>query len=372
MVGPGDPTRPTQPLLIPTAPATIPCVGSPRRLSGAVVSEILDFIRIFSSVLWEAFPFIVLGAVVAGVLEEFLPQQMITRVLPRQAFAAVVIGALLGLVFPMCECGIVVVMRRLLRKGLPLACCVAYMLAGPIINLVVIFSTFVAFAGHGLAPEMVGMRVGLGFIVAVITGMVVHWQYRKHGSSLLSPLAIPHAIPSAGTPSPAPATDDDDQEGEEEPYSRPRKSLLDRLGNISATAIHDFVDITVFLILGAILAALAKSLISPGEIEQLSTENPVLSISAMMGLAFLMCLCSEADAFVAASFTSMHVSGKLAFLVLGPMLDIKLIVMYTRVFRPRLIITIILCVVTFVFLLCLAVHGIYQANNWSGLPDALR
>ena len=63
---------------------------------------------------------------------------------------------LLGLIFPMCECGIVVVMRRLLRKGLPLSCCIAYMLAGPIINLVVIFSTWVACRDHKIAPEMVG------------------------------------------------------------------------------------------------------------------------------------------------------------------------------------------------------------------------
>src|SRR3954451_14710493 len=135
--------------------------------------EILDFILLFSSVLWEAMPFIVLGAVVAGVLEEFLPQELLTRFLPKSVVPAVMIGALLGLVFPMCECGIVVVMRRLLRKGLPLSCCIAYMLAGPIINLVVIFSTWVAFRDHKIGYEMVGLRVGLGFIVACITGFVV-------------------------------------------------------------------------------------------------------------------------------------------------------------------------------------------------------
>ena len=86
------------------------------------------------------------------------------------------IGAVLGLVFPMCECGIVVVMRRLLRKGLPLSCCIAYMLAGPIINLVVIFSTWVAFRDHKIAPEMVGLRVGLGL------RRRVHHRTRRSGS----------------------------------------------------------------------------------------------------------------------------------------------------------------------------------------------
>src|SRR5439155_7989744 len=158
---------------------------------GDSVKEILDFILTFSAVLWEAMPFIVLGAIIAGILEEFLPQQLITRFLPKQVLPAVMIGAVLGLVFPMCECGIVVVMRRLLRKGLPLSCCVAYMLAGPIINLVVIFSTWIAFRDHKIGPEVVGLRVGLGFIVAVVTAMVVHGQWLKHGTSLLTAIAIP-------------------------------------------------------------------------------------------------------------------------------------------------------------------------------------
>src|SRR5262249_18340706 len=92
-------------------------------------------------------PFIVLGAVIAGILEEFIPHSLITRLVPRRRFLAIVMGALLGILFPMCECGIIPVMRRLLRKGLPLSCCVAYLLAGPIINLVVMLSTYWAFSG---------------------------------------------------------------------------------------------------------------------------------------------------------------------------------------------------------------------------------
>ncbi|MBA4187495.1 MAG: permease [Planctomycetaceae bacterium] len=300
-------------------------------------------------------PFIVLGAVLAGILEEFLPQQAITRFLPKQVVPAVMIGAVLGLVFPMCECGILVVMRRLLRKGLPLSCCIAYMLAGPIINAVVIFSTWAAFEGHGIAREMVGLRVGLGFVVACVTALIVHIQYVKHGNALLTDIAIPQAA----------ATLPDDSEDAPAPV---KKTLGKRLANISATSMHDFVDITLFLTLGAVLAATAKLFISPSEVEALSREQPFLAIPAMMFLSFLMCLCSEADAFVAASFTKMHISAKVAFLVLGPMLDIKLVLMYTRVFRRRLILTIATSVVTLVFVLSIVVHLVYQANNWAGVP----
>jgi uncharacterized membrane protein YraQ (UPF0718 family) len=319
--------------------------------------KISDFILTFSGVLWEAMPFIVLGAVVAGILEEFLPQQAITKFLPKAVVPSVMIGAVLGLVFPMCECGIVVVMRRLLRKGLPLSCCIAYMLAGPIINVVVIFSTWVAFKNHGIGPEVVLLRVGLAFIVACVTGMIVQAQYRKHGNSLLTRAALPQAAEPAAAEGAAPA---------------PRRSLSTRLGNISSTALHDFVDITVFLILGAVLAAIAKQNISPQQIQSLSAEQPWLAIPAMMLLAVVMCLCSEADAFVAASFTELHVSAKLGFLVLGPMLDLKLLLMFTRVFRPRLILTIALCTFTLVLVLCLLVHGVYEANGWSGMPKSLQ
>src|SRR5947209_13311800 len=101
-----------------------------------------NLILIFMSILLEAMPFIVLGAIIAGLLEELVPQKLITRIMPRNRFLAILIGGLLGLVFPMCECGIIPVMRRLLRKGLPVSCCTAYLLAGPIINVVVMLSTY--------------------------------------------------------------------------------------------------------------------------------------------------------------------------------------------------------------------------------------
>jgi uncharacterized membrane protein YraQ (UPF0718 family) len=135
------------------------------------------------------------------------------------------------------------------------------------------------------------------------------------------------------------------------------------MSNISETALHDFVDITVFLILGALLAATARMFLTHNDIETLSTSYPVVVILAMMGLAILLCLCSEADAFVAASFTSLAPSAKLAFLVLGPMLDLKLYMMYTRVFRPRLIFTVFASVIVLSFIYALIIHFV-----WLNLP----
>jgi uncharacterized membrane protein YraQ (UPF0718 family) len=316
--------------------------------------QIQDFILRFWSILWEAMPFIVLGAVIAGILEEVLPQRLVAKVLPRRHVSAIFLGALLGLVFPMCECGIIPVMRRLLRKGFPLSCCVAYLLAGPVINLVVLASTYKAFAPMAGAVEpngapsyqmdglwMAGLRAGLAYLVAVGTALIVERLYRKHGNKLLLPLSMPIN----------PAADDDDA---------PRRPLGKRLAAIAETALHDFVDITVFLVLGALLAASVRAFVKPETIGMLSREHAVLSIAFMMALAVILCLCSEADAFVAASFITLRPSAKLAFLVLGPMLDFKLYLMYTRVFRPRLIYTIFLSVIVQTFVYSYVAHLLWE------------
>jgi uncharacterized protein len=334
-----------------------------------VEAKVKDFILNFTGILYEAMPFIVLGAVIAGILEVLVPQRLVAKFIPRSRVLAIAIGGLLGICFPMCECGIIPVMRRLLRKGVPLSCCVAYLLAGPIINVVVMLSTWVAFSGmeqtsslaggrYGLqlgGTAMMTMRMVLGYLVAFGTSLIVEWQYRKHGSKLLAPLAVA----------------DTDKGAEDDDGAGPRKSWGQRLGAISETALHDFVDITVFLILGALLAALSRQLLDHQWVEQEANRQPVLAIVLMMGLAIVLCLCSEADAFVAASFVSVPPAAKLGFLVLGPMLDFKLYMMYTRVFRPRLIWTIISSVVVQVLIYALLVH-LYLVTfgaRWPVIPN---
>ncbi|HVS38019.1 MAG TPA: permease [Gemmataceae bacterium] len=320
--------------------------------------NIPNLILIFMSILLEAMPFIVLGAIIAGLLEELVPQKLITRLLPRSRFLSIAIGGLLGLIFPMCECGIIPVMRRLLRKGLPVSCCTAYLLAGPIINVVVMLSTFMAFQGKegtpvlpGMAPQMggwwmMGLRMGLGYLVAIGTSLIVDWQYRKYGNKLLTPLATPSSLP---------LLDEDAPER--------RRSLWERMTNIVQTSLHDFVDIMVFLILGGLIAALTRQLVPQNAVAAWSKDFPYLAILIMMGLAVVLCLCSEADAFVAASYATMRPAAKLAFLVLGPMLDFKLYFMYTRVFRPRLIYTIFLSVIVQTFVYAMVVHVIWDGMD---------
>jgi uncharacterized membrane protein YraQ (UPF0718 family) len=370
------------------------------------IQVIKEFLTYFISIVYEAMPFIVLGAVIAGVLEEFVPQRLVTRIIPKNPIWAILAGALLGLPFPMCECGIIPIMRRLIRKGVPLSACTAYLLAGPIINVVVMGSTFMAFSGQENMTEggkpahqmgswwMMGMRMGLGYLVAVGTSLIVEWQYRKHGNKLLTPLAMPPAalqvVPKAkvafaeavtATP-PVPAgaiataptavgTAGNGEDDDEAEVPAAKHTWTERFGRITETALHDFVDIMVFLIIGALIAAFSRQAIPRAELESFARGYPLVAILIMMGLAVLLCLCSEADAFVAASFT-LRPSAKLAFLVLGPMLDLKLYMMYTRVFRPRLIWTIFSAVAIQVFIYTACFHYLWEyfAPQFDPVPAA--
>jgi len=308
------------------------------------------------SVFYEAMPFLVIGALISGILEEMVPQQVISRFIPRRPILAIMMGGLLGLIFPMCDCGIVPIMRRLLRKGVPLSCCTSYMLAGPIVNLVVIFSTIIAFTPHwrngGYA--IIILRIVLGYLVACGTAVVVQRLHKKYGNELLTPLARPE--PAKPETKSLAVLNETPPNGNNKPA---RKPVFQRLGNISETALHDFIDITVFLTLGAALSAFCRQFISQDKIAEWSNNYPPLAILCMMGLAILICLCSEADAFVAATFTTLHPSAKIAFLVLGPMLDFKLFLMFTRVFRPRLIRTIVVCLIVQVFILAMGTYYLW-------------
>lgn len=313
-----------------------------------------ELILIFTSIIYEALPFVVLGVLLAGLLEEFVPQQLIVRLIPRTKtlmVLAIALGGLLGIIFPMCECGIIPVMRRLLRKGVPLSVCVCYMLAGPIINVVVLLSTLAAFSGQGdvrielpwgwsdvpMSTLIATMRLGMGFVVAFVTSVVVEWQYRVHGNDLLSALVVKDLNRARDADLNEPAT--------------PRH-WRGSIANITDTAMHDFIDIMAFLVLGAFLAALGRPIVRALELDRVLKDSPLLAIGVMMALAIVFCICSEADAFVAANMQPAGVwplASKLGFLVLGPMLDFKLYLMYTRVFRQRLIFTIILTVAAQVF-----------------------
>ena len=264
-----------------------------------------NLLIVFGSLLVEAMPFILLGAAVSAAIEVLVPATAFARIalLPRglQLPAA----AVAGVAFPVCECGSIPVARRLAAKGLAPSAAVTFMLAAPIVNPVVVASTFIAYRGRDTVWIMVFGRLALGFLVAMMVGWVMG---RIRSGELL------RARPGA-----AETLEVDDVE------SRWRRFF----GHLAG----DAVFMARFLIVGAALAAAIQTFV-PRSIVDGVASLPVLSLVAMMALAFVMSLCSESDAFVAASFTAFGPSAQLAFLVFGPMVDLKLAALYIGTYRP--------------------------------------
>jgi uncharacterized membrane protein YraQ (UPF0718 family) len=154
-----------------------------------------DFSYSFLSILFEGIPFLLLGSLLSGVIDAFVPGEVFTRFLPKNTFAAITLSGVLGALFPMCECGSVVVTRRFIRKGLPLASAVTYMLSAPIVNPVVALSTFAAFRGQ--SPwVMTSLRMALGFMLSVTIGFIV----QAAGPSSILRQDILDSMPGAAAP----------------------------------------------------------------------------------------------------------------------------------------------------------------------------
>ena len=358
-----------------------------------------DYLLTFVSIVLEALPFIVFGCILSGLLEELLPQNLLQRALPKNRVGAILLSSLMGFVLPMCECGIVAVMRRLLAKGMPAACGIAYMLSAPILNPIVLWSTFVAFGGATDAAKIGGFNgiwmaafrgVG-GFLVAVAVALIFDRMVRRGvpvsvigpARSRLVENAESLRLDAAENVAAAPAlvqigglggnpaalsvvTPDhvhDEHCGHDHaagsaPHrhgpAKPR-TLLDRAIGVAEIAVHDFLDIAAYLCIGAAIAALVRVAVPTSTVEYIGSQ-PLLAVPAMMVFTVVISLCSEADAFVAASLVTVGLGGKLGMLVLGPMLDLKLLVMYRWVFTKQAVKALVVALVSLVFVYGVAVQ----------------
>lgn len=258
---------------------------------------------IFLAIVVQSIPFLVLGVLLSGVISAVLSERFVARVLPRRTALAVPVAGIAGVALPTCECAVVPVANGLTRRGLPAAAALTFMLAAPAINPAVLVSTAVAFSGR---IDMVAAR----FVASLLTAVVIGWIY-VWAAARFPALRMPDI--------------------------RDRMHHHDgetKLARFLAAAWHDFLPAAGFLVLGAIVAA-AINVLVPVEVVEAVADNALLAIVALTVFAFVIALCSEADAFVAASLTSFSDSAKLVFLVVGPAMDIKLAAMEAGQFGRR-------------------------------------
>jgi len=288
-----------------------------------------DFSVAFLSILFEGVPFMFIGTLISGIIDAFVPSETMTKYLPRNPLAAIALSGVLGVVFPMCECGVVPVIRRMIRKGLPVSCALTYLLAAPIVNPIVALSTFAAFRGQHPAFVM-STRIALGFVVAFGCGLLVH---RLPLSRVLNRQML--NFPSKRRLSLGSRLSAFAQGGEGLPANPPsKKSFVKKMIGAVRCASFDFLDVGFYLVIGAAIASVFNTAVHRDAILPLA-QNSALATGSMMILALLLSLCSTSDAFIAASFVTFPFAAKLAFMVFGPMMDVKLLFMYGLVFRKR-------------------------------------
>jgi uncharacterized membrane protein YraQ (UPF0718 family) len=253
---------------------------------------------VFCGVFVQALPFLVLGVVVSGLVAAFVTPDRLARWLPRRPGAAVLVAGVGGAALPGCECGSVPVARRLF-DGASGAAALTFMLSAPAINPVVLVATSVAFPGE---PRMVLARLIGSLLTAVVMGALwLRWGRADWVTRRL------------------PKTHDAD---------------ASRWTVFTEAARHDFLTAASYLVLGAAAAAALRVLLPPWVFEHLA-GHVVLAVVMMALLAVVLALCSEADAFVAASLTAIPLLPKLVFLVVGPAVDVKLFAMQAGMFGRR-------------------------------------
>lgn len=304
----------------------------------------------FLALAFEGLPFVLVGSLISGLIAAFVPSRMITRFLPKNPFLATLVSGLLGLIFPVCECGVVPVVRRLLDKGLPLYCGMTYMLASPIVNPLVAISTYAAFRAQQPGLNTV-VRLISGYLVAVVVGLVVS---RLNPARLIGGQVVATRTGRRRTTLSIAAMPD-------APDASRGVSVGQRLIGAVQLASDDFIDTAIYFMIGAAVASVFNTAVDQRIILPLAS-SPILSVVAMMVIAGILTLCSSSDAFIAATFTSFPIPARMAFLIFGPMFNFKLPFLYSSLLKKRAVVALGVGLFIIVGVLCVAFLPAVYAN----------
>ncbi|GAB6059592.1 permease [Desulfonatronum parangueonense] len=294
-----------------------------------MIDALLHAKMIFLSIIFESFPFILLGALFSSLVLVLIPENFFRRWLPGNPWLSLFPAVLLSALFPICECAIIPVIRSLVRKGMPLAAGAVFLVAAPVLNPVVAASTLFAF---GLNPDVLVLRLALSAMAALFVGSVICLLRKplEHGISRELPMDHGHA-----------------------PKSLKKAQTWHEIARHTTS---EFFTVGCYFIFGALIASLFQTFLHQAVLLEIGSE-PWSATIVMMILAYLLSLCSAADAFVAASFgAAFTLPSLLAFLVFGPMLDLKNTAMLLGYFPLRFVGVFIATGTLAVFILVMGLH----------------
>ena len=361
-------------------------------MESTFINQLNSGFTLFLSLLVEALPFLLLGVLFSSILNQLVDEAKLLSLVPSHPLLGALFGSMVGFLFPVCECGNVPVARRFLIQGIPASAAIGFLFAAPTINPIVIWSTWIAFRDQ---PEIVFLRVLLSLIIATTLGWVFSFQkdlrpiLQPTLARLLPPLRLQdtqtagesspllqpgtyllgsaeqpvrlESIPFWQTGSPGfPKADKRPSKPQKRPnfdwrslFFRPSK---ERLGLMVENMVQELRELGGVLVIGSAIAAVIQVAV-PREIILSLGHGPVSSILAMLLLGGVVSICSTVDAFFALSFAATFTSGSLlAFLVFGPMIDIKTVGLMLSVFKPRAVVYLMILAAQMTFLLTLIVN----------------
>lgn len=279
----------------------------------------LQMSMIFLSIVIEALPFVLLGCIISGALHVYLTPERVKKILPNNKFLSILVGSTMGIFFPSCECGIVPIVNQFVRKKVPTYTAFAFMLTAPIINPIVLFSTFIAF---GNSWKFALLRAVGSLLVAVVVGSWLAYFYKQ-------PILNEEGLRAMQE---VPVHQHDHHE---------KTSRIHAIGHVLDHSLDEFFDTGRYLMIGALLSASMQTYLPTKWILTLGSTK-LLAIFVMIILAVILSLCSEADAFIGSSLLSLFGQAPvIAFLVFGPMVDIKNLLMMKRYFNTRFIVSMV-------------------------------
>ncbi|HFH7450971.1 TPA: permease [Streptococcus agalactiae] len=288
--------------------------------------SVLQWFAIFISIIIEALPFVLLGTILSGIIEVFITPDIVNKFLPKNKFLRVLFGTFVGFVFPSCECGIIPIINRFLEKQVPPYTAVPFLATAPIINPIVLFATYSAF---GNSIRFLILRFVGATIVAIALGVMLAFLV---DDNILKEDAKPTHF-----------------------HDYSDKKWYQKIFLALAHAIDEFFDTGRYLVFGTLIAS-AMQIYLPTRVLTTIGHSPITAILVMMLLAFILSLCSEADAFIGASLLSTFgIAPVMAFLLIGPMIDIKNLMMMVNSFKTRFIVQFISVSSIIIIIYCLFV-----------------
>jgi uncharacterized protein len=287
-------------------------------------TQLEDLSTIFLSMFIEGIPFILLSVILSSFIHIFINETSLFAKIPKTPLFGIPLASLFGLIFPICECGTVPVAKGFMDKGLPFPMGLAFLVAAPVINPITIVSTYVAFGNN---YHVVIDRVFLAFVIAITLGFISYYLFpkpklKKQNGFIMSDCGC-HC--------------DHGHHHEHQHHHHDKASMYSRISDALQHALLEFIDMGKYFIIGSLIAAAFQTFIGFSTMKEFASHH-YLSILAMMLLAFGLSLCSSSDAFVAASFrNAFGFAPILAFLVFGPMMNLKNALMMYGYFRTSMV-----------------------------------